>query len=149
VGVFVFVPLGYWLGGLDYWGEGGLEPHPQGAFVGILAGFIAADFVRYLVVVYLAWRNGMSGVRYDAALSVLIVLLSPAAYYGGAAVARPLATACARLAQLLSLTTSPKLETFLEFFCQGIAAVLLWGLVVLAWRAFQMRPARAAEEVDR
>jgi O-antigen/teichoic acid export membrane protein len=136
VGVVILVPLGYWLG--DQWLGGQTEllgtKTEMGSFIGILMGFNAADFLRYLVTIYIARRNGMRGVRYDVALTLLIVLLSPLAAYGGATLA----------GLLTSPSLPPKAQAWIEFFCQGILAVLLWGMAALAWWSFRRAKARRA-----
>ncbi len=129
IGVLIFVPLGYWAGGLNYWGLEGSEPHPQGSFIGILVGFIAADIIRYLVAVYLARINGMSGLHYDVAFSLLILVVSPVAHFAGTALAH----------QFVGPDARAKIQNLVEFFCQGILAVVLWGTVFLAWWAARKR----------
>ena len=78
IGVLVFVPLGWWLGDLV-----GPEGDMGGPFIGMVGGFIAADFVRYLVVVWMAHLNGMSAVKYDFAMVLLILAISPTAAFAG------------------------------------------------------------------
>jgi O-antigen/teichoic acid export membrane protein len=70
----VVVPGGFFLG--QFLGIGG----PQGGgFVGMLIGFILADFIRYLMTIRMARQQGLSAVRYDIALSVGIALIGLAA----------------------------------------------------------------------
>lgn len=125
VGVLAFVPVGYWVGGFNPWGG---EPEWQ-YLIGMLAGFIAADFLRYLVTVWLARQNGMWGVHLDVIFSGVIALLAPAAYYGGAGLARLVVGPDAR----------EKVQHLTEFLCQGVLAVVLWGMVFAAWWSLRKR----------
>jgi hypothetical protein len=130
IGALVFVPLGYWLGlwmwePLVSWFESLAElGDPEyGSFIGMLLGFITADFVRYLVVVRLARKNGIAALRVDLTLSALIVLLSPAAYFVGAGVA-----------ELINEHIShPKIQDAVLFASQGLLVVGAWGLLFLLW----------------
>jgi O-antigen/teichoic acid export membrane protein len=123
IGLFVFVPLGLWLGGLTRFGS----------FIGMLVGFVVSDFVRYLVVVWIARRNGMSAWMYDVGLSILIVILSLAGTYLGDLLAT----------MLLGEVPQGRWEVRLQFLCEGITVVLLWSVVYLVWwrgGSFRFRP---------
>jgi O-antigen/teichoic acid export membrane protein len=118
IGVLVFVPLGWWLGGLV-----GPDGDMGGPFIGMVGGFIAADFVRYLVVVWMAHLNGMSAVKYDFAMALLILAVSPAAAYAGQYLGGLVGGQFA----------NPKMGTFSVFVCQGSLVVALWGLLYMVW----------------
>jgi O-antigen/teichoic acid export membrane protein len=123
LGLLVFVPLGLWLGGLTQFG----------GFIGMLVGFVVSDFVRYLVVVWIAGRNGMSAWIYDIGLSVLIVALSLAGTYLGDLLAR----------KILGGVPQARWQEFVQFLCEGVTVVVLWSMVFLVWwrrGSFRFRP---------
>ncbi len=129
LGVLVFVPSGYWLG--DQAKLGGPE---NGGLIGMLLGFIAADFSRYLVVIWVARVNGMSAVRVDVALSVLILAISPVAAFAGGYLA----------ALCNAFVSNSKVQDFVLLFFQGGLVVLIWGLLFLLW--VRKRRGRGAPE---
>jgi O-antigen/teichoic acid export membrane protein len=115
-----------------------------GRFIGMLVGFILADFVRYLVVLWVARRNGLSAAAPDIIASLLIVVISPAAFLGGAYLAglcntellhppvhafvqsfRDKPVRAERVAQFIQ-------ELVLLFF-QGILVLASWGGLFLLW----------------
>jgi O-antigen/teichoic acid export membrane protein len=116
--VLVCVPAGYWLGD---WAE--LGGPGWGGFIGMLLGFVVADLVRYLVVVWVARLHGLSVVGPDIALSVFIGLVSPAAAVAGGGLAEVLNGPIAH----------PKVQQSVVFLCQGALVVLAWGLLYLLW----------------
>jgi O-antigen/teichoic acid export membrane protein len=123
VGLLVFVPLGFWLGGMTRFG----------GFVGMLVGFVVSDFVRYLVVVWVARWHGMSAWVYDVGLSVLIVALALAGTYVGDWLARA----------ILGGVPQSRAQELLQFACEGVTVVLLWSVVYLVWWLggnFRLRP---------
>ncbi|MCC6417719.1 MAG: oligosaccharide flippase family protein [Gemmataceae bacterium] len=128
VGVLVFVPIGYWVGQATGLG-GSLTPPADGlieisGFIGMLLGFIAADFGRYLTVGWLARLNGMVAWPIDLTMSVLIVVISLAALFSGEYLAALFDDHIGR----------PKVRLLLRFLIQGTLVVLFWGLLFLAWR---------------
>jgi O-antigen/teichoic acid export membrane protein len=128
-GLIVFVPLGYWLGGL----QGGEED----ALRGLLCGFVVSDVVRYLVMVGIVRTRGLSGWMYDLALSALIVLIALFGSWTGAGVA----------AAVLGGEPGPEArwEQLLLFTCQGVLVTAVWGAIGLAWWYRGKRLRRLAE----
>jgi O-antigen/teichoic acid export membrane protein len=166
VGVMIFVPLGFWLGR-----QAGLasELDPLGGgFVGMLLGFVVADFVRYLIVVWMARLNGMSAVKYDIALAFVVVVVSVLAaqagqYLGeilGTQVVSPNKDIRVSVASTVGLYASPhgpgplmgtstlllaktpKIQTLMVFLCQGALVVVIWGILYLVGfrRVLRSRP---------
>lgn len=117
-GVLVFVPTGYWLGH-----QAGFPGPLDGGFIGMLLGFFVADFVRYVVVVWLARQNGMSAPGCDVVLTLAILIICPLAAYGGDLVAGPLS----------AQVRHPKVHALVVFLCQAALVVLAWGLLGLLW----------------
>jgi hypothetical protein len=118
LGVVVFVPAGYFLGR-----AAGLDGPLEGGFIGMLMGFVAADFGRYLVVGQLARWNGMSSLSIDVTLSLVILAVAPAGYFGGEYLGGLLGGGF----------ENPKVRTLVVFLCQGTLVVLMWGLLYLIW----------------
>jgi hypothetical protein len=178
IGVLVFVPGFYWLGqAIDVpWLQerlmvnGKVIEVPTGAFLGMLLGFVASDFLRYLTVVFMARRNGMSAVSSDVLMSLLILVITPAVAFGGAFVAGLLTPADTSrpvtVASTVGLMGSPlgegplvsasalfpgrvhalhpKIQALVQFACQGVLVVLVWGLLYRFWLGKRLRQARAA-----
>ena len=113
VGVLVFVPAGYALARGT-----GLGGPLDGGFVGMLLGFFAADVLRYLVVVWLARRNGMSAAGTDCVLTLLIVVLGPTTAYVGEFLAE----------RIISPLAPAKAQGFVLLLCQATLVVCAWGL---------------------
>jgi len=124
VAVLVFVPAGYWLG---IWA--GLGSYLGGGFIGMLLGFVAADITRYLVVVWLARKNGMSALASDAVLSLLIVGISLAAILAGNHLEALLAGRLGRA----------RIEALVVFVVQGTLVTIVWGLFYLLWFRKRLR----------
>jgi O-antigen/teichoic acid export membrane protein len=138
VGLMLFAPLGWWVGGMlgpaGVREPGGPPVYWEGSFVGLLVGFIAADALRYLMVVWLAHLEGMSAWKYDLGLSALIVGYSLGGYAIGQALTGLLLGGEPRSAWLTALV---------EFLCIGTVVVLAWGATVALARAtgrFRLRP---------
>jgi O-antigen/teichoic acid export membrane protein len=127
IGLLVFVPLGFWLG----------ESSQLGGFVGMLLGFVVSDFVRYLVVVWMAGRNGMAAWIYDLGLTLLIIALSLAGTYLGDYLATMILGGVP-----LSWVQKVWIQELVRFTCEGTTVVALWSLVYLMWwlGGFRFRP---------
>lgn len=110
VALLLFVPVGYWR-----WG-----------FSGVLAGFVAADLVRYLFTAWAVYRQGIAILLYDVLLSLGIVVGCGAAFAAG------------NVAWAQS-------NRWLELLAQGSAVVLVWGVVgLIAWSRGMFRLPRSA-----
>jgi O-antigen/teichoic acid export membrane protein len=122
IGVAIFVPAGFFIGRHLY-PESLMDRVSLGGFIGMLVGFIASDFLRYLMVVWMARKNGMSALGSDITVSLLIALISPAAAFGGQWLAKP----------LTGYFTNDKMQALMVFLCQGLLVVVAWALVYLLW----------------
>jgi O-antigen/teichoic acid export membrane protein len=67
VALMILVPAGYWLGGLE----------------GMILGFVGADFIRYFLTMLAVRSQGMTVLRYDIPLSLIVVAVSGTARYVG------------------------------------------------------------------
>src|SRR5262249_41071055 len=73
IGLLIFVPVGYWLGGQIHQEVvvAGVPWH--GGVSGMILGFVASDVVRSRAVIVIARRNGTSPYVYDVCLSALVL----------------------------------------------------------------------------
>jgi O-antigen/teichoic acid export membrane protein len=96
-----------------------------GGFVGMIIGFIAADFVMYLSVTAIASYHRMPTWHLDLGLSALIAGIAFVANRGGTAIQRVLSGG----------VPTNRFGWLLRLACEGVLVLALWGAVaVVLWR---------------
>jgi O-antigen/teichoic acid export membrane protein len=120
IALMILMPLGWHLGSQTTFG----------GLIGLILGVVASDFFRYLMTIWIARQNGLSAWGYDVILSVVIVLFSGAAWWLGNSAAE----------LILGYPPETRWHRLLLFVCQGVSAVLLWGLVFVGlWRTGRLK----------